>query len=51
MVPLLEVFKILCTDFDHILEKTVETIQGGILFKGGNTVYNPSKGVSQVERL
>ena len=32
---LFEGFKILCTDFDHILEKNWETIQGGILFKGG----------------
>ena len=32
---LLEAFKILCTDFDHILGKRGETIQGGIFFKGG----------------
>jgi hypothetical protein len=30
-----EGFKIAYTDFDHILEKSGETIQGRILFKGG----------------
>ena len=29
MGKLFEGFKILCTDFDHILEKRGETIQGG----------------------
>ena len=32
---LLKGFRILCSDFDHILKKKEETIQGGILFKGG----------------
>ena len=32
---LLEGFKILCTDFDHILEKKGGTIQGGIFYKEG----------------
>ena len=31
MWKLFEGFKILCTDFDHILEKRGETIQGRIL--------------------
>ena len=35
MEKLLEGFKILFNDFDHILEKKGETIQGGILLKGG----------------
>ena len=35
MRKLLEAFKLLCSDFDHILEKRGESIQGGILFMGG----------------
>jgi hypothetical protein len=35
MGKLLKAFKILFRDFDHILEKREETIQGRILFKGG----------------
>jgi hypothetical protein len=35
MWKLFEGFKILCTFFDHILGKRGETIQRGILFKGG----------------
>ena len=34
MGKLFEGFKMLCTDFDHILEKRGETIQGEIFFKG-----------------
>ena len=35
MWKLFECFKILCTDFDYILEKSGETIKEGVLFKGG----------------
>ena len=35
MGKLFEGWKILCTDFEHILEKSGDTIQGEILFKGG----------------
>jgi hypothetical protein len=35
MGKLFEGFKILCSDFDHILEKRGKTIQGEILFKKG----------------
>ena len=31
---LLECFKIVCTDFDHVLEKSGKINQGGILFEG-----------------
>ena len=33
MGKLFEGFNILCTEFDHILGKKGEIIQGGILFK------------------
>ena len=35
MWKLFECFKILCTDFDYILEKSGETNKEGVLFKGG----------------
>jgi hypothetical protein len=35
MGKLFEGFKIVCTNFDHILEKRGGNIQGGIFFKGG----------------
>ena len=35
MGKLFEGFKIVCTDFDRILEKMGETFQGGILFQVG----------------
>jgi hypothetical protein len=43
MGKLLEGFKILCTDFDHILEKMGEIIQGGILCIQGRIINSGRK--------
>ena len=37
MVRLFEGFEILCTDYDHMLEKRGNIIQGRTLYKGGHS--------------
>ena len=36
MGRLFEGFEILCTDYDHMLEKRGDIIQGSTLYKGGH---------------